>query len=735
MNRRNSDTNIRDSVSDTKKSIFLNKHATVNKRIANGVPIFSASLIGIAFSVLLVVLTLAPSVLVRRGGSVTAFTESIATFANTDCATPKSSWNLGETACAVATGTPNDRRIQWVAPDGTVAQLTNFFSGTATDHYTLKTGSDPLAQPGTWTVETVSPSGGAAVAATFVVHDPATPSVDLSVVVYGPSQTSPGNNISNRVELKNNGPDDAASVALSSSVPSNTTFVSEAQNSGPAFSCAGPPGGSASGSITCTIATLPANSIAVFTFVFNVNGGTADGTLVTGRASVSSTTRELHSADNTSTFSTIVSSPAAPSCTISCPANITANNDPNQCSAVVTYTTPTPSGNCTDPDTGQVPSVNCNPPSGSAFPVGTTTVVCSVGPTDCTFTVTVNDTRPPTQPTITCPANQTATEDPPGSRSAVVNYPPPTTTGNCVTVNCNPPSGSSFRIGTTTVTCTGTDSSNNTVTCTFTVTVNSACPFTCPANINQNNDPNQCGAVVNYATPTTSGSCTITCSPASGTFFPVGTTSVTCSNGIGDSCSFTVTVKDTQPPVITTCPASRTVPPDTNCQAAVPNVTGEVVASDNCTPAGSLTITQSPAAGTLVGVGTTTITITVKDASGNSTTCTTNFTVTGTPSVLVSVTPTTAARGSTVTATGAFANCASTAQTVTLVFNATTPCSPPTVFGTVGPFTLQPGERGSRSSPFTIPSFACTGLYTLTVDLYVGGTKVATSSTQLTVTP
>src|ERR1041384_1613203 len=55
------------------------------------------------------------------------------------------------------------------------------------------------------------------------------------------------------------------------------------------------------------------------------------------------------------------------------------------------------------------------------------------------------------------------------------------------------------------------------------------CVLTCPANITRSNDPNQCGAVVTYPPPTSTGTCgTITCSPASGSFFPVGTTTVTC---------------------------------------------------------------------------------------------------------------------------------------------------------------------------------------------------------------
>jgi hypothetical protein len=92
------------------------------------------------------------------------------------------------------------------------------------------------------------------------------------------------------------------------------------------------------------------------------------------------------------------------------------------------------------------------------------------GPT-CTFTVRVNDTQPPT---ITCPPNVTAITDQnacPPPPCVVATFPPPTASDNCpgVTVVCNPPSGSCFPTGTTTVTCTATDASGNTATCSFTL--------------------------------------------------------------------------------------------------------------------------------------------------------------------------------------------------------------------------------------------------------------------------
>jgi subtilisin-like proprotein convertase family protein len=158
-----------------------------------------------------------------------------------------------------------------------------------------------------------------------------------------------------------------------------------------------------------------------------------------------------------------ICAPAGGCTSITCPANITKSNDPNQCGAVVTYPAPTPNGTCG--------TINCSPASGSFFAVGTTTVTCtsSAGPT-CTFTVTVNDTQPPT---ITCPANVTAVTDQNCAAAAcqTVTFPAPVASDNCpgVTVVCNPPAGSCFPIGVTTVTCTATDASGNTATCSFTI--------------------------------------------------------------------------------------------------------------------------------------------------------------------------------------------------------------------------------------------------------------------------
>ena len=470
------------------------------------------------------------------GARVDAFSESISTFAS-DCTTPKAAWNLGQTACAAATGAPDDRRIVWVAPNGLIAQIGAAFTGTANDSYNIPTGADPFAQVGTWTVATIDNNGVGFSNAQFVVRDPNNLSVNLSVGMFGPFEASPGSNVAYRVEVTNNGPDDAQDVVLTDSFPANATFLSEVQTSGPTFTCAAPSGGQ----ITCSISSLAPGATAIFSFAFTV--GTSTGSVVTNTASISSSTSELHPADNTASVSTTISGGTPQQCTVNCPSPISVST--TSCSAIVTYATPSTTGDCSDPDTGQTPAVVCSPPSNSSFPVGVSTVTCASGGNSCSFTVTVNFTGQSDPLTVTCPADVTVNEENPTAGTATVTYPSPTTTGSCVSVVCSPPSGSTFSVGATVVTCVATDAANNSATCTFTVTVNSGsgCAITCPDNITQAAPAGQCNAVVTYADPTTAGNCgTVTCVPPSGSTFQVGTTPVNCSSTTGASCSFTATV-------------------------------------------------------------------------------------------------------------------------------------------------------------------------------------------------
>src|SRR5262249_41077562 len=143
--------------------------------------------------------------------------------------------------------------------------------------------------------------------------------------------------------------------------------------------------------------------------------------------------------------------------------------------------------------------------------------------------------------------------------------------------------------------------------------------------VTQATDPGQCGALVSYAGPTTTGQCgTTMCSPASGAFFPKGVTTVTCSTQSPQSSSFTVTVNDTQAPGVT-CPANVTTIAAAACPSASMTLLSYATpaATDNCPGA---TTSCAPPSGSAFPIGATTVTCTATDTSGNSTSCI--FTVT-----------------------------------------------------------------------------------------------------------
>jgi hypothetical protein len=107
------------------------------------------------------------------------------------------------------------------------------------------------------------------------------------------------------------------------------------------------------------------------------------------------------------------------------------------------------------------------------------------------------------------------------------------------------------------------------------------CAINPQSDITVNNDPDQCGAVVNYSAATSTGSCgVLTSSPASGSFFPLGETTVTTTSTSGASSTFKVTVNDTQKPAVgnpSATPASLW-PPNHLMQ----DVTINYTATDNC---------------------------------------------------------------------------------------------------------------------------------------------------------
>lgn len=143
------------------------------------------------------------------------------------------------------------------------------------------------------------------------------------------------------------------------------------------------------------------------------------------------------------------------------------------------------------------------------------------------------------------------------------------------------------------------------------------CSMTPPANQTASTSVNQAGAVVTYPAPTTTGSCgTITCSPPSGSFYPIGTTLATCTATTSPpaKASFTIRVNDTQAPALTVSP-NVTVGNDPGVAGAVVTYAAPV-GTDN---APGVFVFCSAQSGSLFPLGTTTVTCFARDTSENTT--------------------------------------------------------------------------------------------------------------------
>ncbi len=129
--------------------------------------------------------------------------------------------------------------------------------------------------------------------------------------------------------------------------------------------------------------------------------------------------------------------------------------------------------------------------------------------------------------------------------------------GNASAPVCLPPSGSLFPLGTTVVTCQSKDLAGNVGYGNFTVTVRDVAPpvVTAPASVFAE-ATSAAGAYVSFnvsATDNVAIASGPTCTPASGSLFPIGSTFVVCTatdtSGNVGGANFTVTVADTIPPV------------------------------------------------------------------------------------------------------------------------------------------------------------------------------------------
>lgn len=256
-------------------------------------------------------------------------------------------------------------------------------------------------------------------------------------------------------------------------------------------------------------------------------------------------------------------------------------------------------------------SAACSPASGSLFPFGETTVQCSGSDgSHGSFHVRVVDTA---GPRLTLPRDFALyTEDRSGT-VGTFNASAEDAVDGSVAVICTPASGSKFAVGTTRVSCAASDSKGNSSNGFFDITVylRSTTPPPAEQTITvEATGPG--GAAVTFTSSTDgpddfNGRPAGACNAASGSTFPLGMTTVVCSD-------FTLIIN-----VVDTTAPSLSLPGNITQAATGANgaqVTFNATASDLVD--GNVAVSCSPASGSTFAVGTTSVNCTATDAHFNS---------------------------------------------------------------------------------------------------------------------
>ena len=206
---------------------------------------------------------------------------------------------------------------------------------------------------------------------------------------------------------------------------------------------------------------------------------------------------------------------------------------------------------------------------------------------------TITTVPPCTPPTVSC-HNETVSNDS-GQCGANVNF-HAHASGTNPTISYSVPPGSYFPVGTSKV-IVSVSNSCGTDSCILTVVVNDneAPTISCPANttIECNDDNSSTGtgsatASDNCGVAIITSSDSIVVGACANNYIIYRTWTATDSSGNNSSCVQTITVTDTQAPVISSIPADVTV----SCAGEVPAADNNaVVASDNC--GGTITVTNN----------------------------------------------------------------------------------------------------------------------------------------------
>ena len=457
--------------------------------------------------------------------------------------------------------------------------------------------ADPpaVSQPPDISVEATGPSTAVSIdVSSYVSDDNGTPSVDCSPTSFPVGTTA--------VSCVATDPTTQETASLGFNVTVSDTTPPTLGLSSLTAEATGPSG--ADVSYSATASDLVDGSVSP-----NCSPGPGS-TFPFGSTTVNCTATDSHGNSASGSFTVNVVDTTAPA--IAVPGGMTIEATSPSGVGAVSY-----SASATDIVDGPVP-VSCAPASGSAFPLGSTTVTCTASDShgnngSASFTVNVVDTTPPA---ITAPAGITV-EATGSSGVGAVTYSASATDNldGAVPVSCAPASGSAFPLGSTTVTCTASDSHGNNGSASFTVNVVDTTPptLTVPASIAAHaSDPS--GASLTYpatAVDVVDGSVTPSCSPASGSTFPIGKTTVDCTatdtHGNAAHASFTVTILA---PSQQSPPAAPTITIGGPFSAVAGGPPGAAVnyAATAGDDGGTVPVACNPAPGSVFPVGKTTVT-------------------------------------------------------------------------------------------------------------------------------
>ena len=346
---------------------------------------------------------------------------------------------------------------------------------------------------------------------------------------------------------------------------------------------------------------------------------------ITGSQVITLTAVDNDNNSTTCVFSVLPVDNTAP--VITCPADEIVSFN-SQCQFVIVNYTGSASAvdNC-----GGVAVITQSPASGSS--IGTTSAV-TLTATDadgnassCSFDVIPSDN---TIPTVSCPGDQTVNFNAGCSYTLLSYVGQVNTDDNCdasPTLSQSPASGTSIS-ATTVITITSTDVALNANTCTFSVIPfdNTNPTIVCPVDEDVSFDAGCQFTLTDYASGATAAdncdaSPSVAQSPNTGsviTGLTEITLTVTDASGNLATCTFDVIPDDDVDPTIT-CPGPQTVSSNASCQFVVLDYTGNGTTDDNCDA--SVSVTQSPAFGTIISIPTT-VTLTAEDDNVNTANCT-----------------------------------------------------------------------------------------------------------------